>query len=251
MSSRTLLRDLIFFRKYSRTQLTIQSEDRGIIRDDTGPFIRLITHVILLITKFSATSYMKDLIKRATEEIKADEDLILLSVFAAILSAIGIYFNDTPILIGSMIVSPFFNPIVSFCTLLWSKNKGKRIAVRNFVLITVISLLISVVLFSILSFFNIESDSVYEPNLGPEYLFAAVILGMTGTFLWIWPNMSNVGVGVSIAISLIPPLVNISRGLVLADMNMTWKSILAFLLNTVGILIGSLIVLIIKFPKRK
>ncbi len=56
---------------------------------------------------------LKDLTKRANEEIKADEDLIILTVISILIAGFAVYMDSIPLLIGSMLIGPFFDPILS------------------------------------------------------------------------------------------------------------------------------------------
>ena len=70
---------------------------------------------------------LKDLSKRALDEIKPDEDLIILTIISVLIAGFAIYLNNIPLLIGSMLIGPFFDPILSIVVLGADKKKEKRI----------------------------------------------------------------------------------------------------------------------------
>jgi len=194
---------------------------------------------------------LQDLSKRALDEIKPDEDLIILTIISVLIAGFAIYLNNVPLLIGSMLIGPFFDPILSIVVLGADKKKEKRIldAVLSLILITVIGLAVGVFQFLFIRFFTDFSVLDIIPLGFFESFIVALLLGAVGMFLWVWPKSSNTSAGVSIAIFLIPPLVNISIGLVYCDMVTILYYLSMFLINILGIIFGSYIVL--QFLVRK
>ena len=194
---------------------------------------------------------LQDLSKRALDEIKPDEDLIILTIISVLIAGFAIYLDNIPLLIGSMLIGPFFDPILSIVVLGADKKKEKRIldAVLSLILITVIGLAVGVFQFLFIRFFTDFSVLDIIPLGFFESFIVALLLGAVGMFLWVWPKSSNTSAGVSIAIFLIPPLVNISIGLVYCDMVTILYYLSMFLINILGIIFGSYIVL--QFLVRK
>lgn len=190
---------------------------------------------------------MNNLLKRAKIEIKPDEDLILLSIASGILASFGIFLDDSFVLLGAMLVAPFFDPLISFVVFLFFKKwKNLLQAVASFVLITLISLITSILVFTIVQQYQDIRQVSFSLFLQYEYFFIALVLGVIGTLLWMWPKSSNTSAGLSIAISLIPPLANIGRGIVLFDTKIVTEYSVIFILNTIGIIAGALLTIIIK-----
>ena len=194
---------------------------------------------------------LQDLSKRALDEIKPDEDLIILTIISVLIAGFAIYLNNVPLLIGSMLIGPFFDPILSIVVLGSDKKKEKRIldAVLSLILITVIGLAVGVFQFLFIRFFTDFTVLDVIPLGFFESFIVALLLGAVGMFLWVWPKSSNTSAGVSIAIFLIPPLVNISIGLVYCDMVTILYYFSMFIINILGIIFGSYIVL--QFLVRK
>ena len=196
---------------------------------------------------------LKDLSKRAVEEIKPDTDLIVLTIISILIAGFAIYMDNIPLLIGSMLIGPFFDPILSIVVLgsVKDKEKDKKVlsAVMSLLLLIVISLFAGVVQYLIINYFTDFVPLELIPVGFVESFIVAILLGAVGMFLWVWPKTSNTSAGVSIAISLVPPLVNISIGLVYCDVvGISYYSSI-FLINTLGIIIGSFLVL--QFLVRK
>jgi hypothetical protein len=144
-----------------------------------------------------------------------------------------------------MLIGPFFDPILSIVVLGADKKKEKKIldAVLSLVLITVIGIAVGVFQFLIIRFFTDFTVLEILPSGFVESFIVAVLLGGVGMFLWVWPKTSNTSAGVSIAIFLVPPLVNVSIGLVYCDLVTILYYLSMFLINCLGIIVGSFLVL--------
>lgn len=196
---------------------------------------------------------IKDLTKRAIEEIKPDEDLIILTIISILIAGFAIYMDNIPLLIGSMLIGPFFDPILSIVVLGSSKKGEKNIwkAVVTLLLLIVISLFVGVVQFLIIRYFS-DFDVLDIIPLGfIESFIVATLLGAVGMFLWVWPKSSNTTAGVAVAIFLVPPLVNVSIGLVYCNLESILYYGSMFLINTLGILVGAFVVLQFLVRKNK
>jgi len=191
----------------------------------------------------------KDLRRRAREEIKTDEDLILLSIFSALIGTFGYYFDNMYILIGAMLVSPLFDPLISFVIFLASKRWKNAIrALYSFILIVLLSLIFSVILFYFLNRMQIFTSVVsYVPIPTIEQFMLAVVLGMTGMFMWMWPKTSNTSAGVAVSVTLFPPLISISNALITYDSANVRAYTSILILNVLGIIMGAFLALVMKY----
>lgn len=188
---------------------------------------------------------LQDLSKRALEEVKPDTDLIILTIISVLIAGFAIYMDNIALLIGSMLIGPFFDPILSIVVLGADKRTERRIldALLSLVLITVIGLAVGVIQFLFLEFFgNFELLEITRFGFLESFI-VAFLLGAVGMFLWVWPKTSNTSAGVSIAIFLVPPLVNVSIGLVYCDLSTIVYYFSMFLINCLGIILGSFLVL--------
>lgn len=181
--------------------------------------------------------------KRALEEIKPDQDLLVLTIAGSILASFGLILNNVYILIGAMLVAPYFDPIISFVIFLLSFDL--RNFIRSFAVLSVLILLTVIV--STLCFYIIYYFEQYEPNyiitsISWEYFIVAVVLGIVGTLLWKWPKTSNTSAGLSVSISLVPPLAQIGEGIVNESSTYLKTSLVVFFINLIGLVIGSALV---------
>jgi uncharacterized hydrophobic protein (TIGR00271 family) len=188
---------------------------------------------------------LKDLTKRAVEEIKPDTDLIILTIISVLIAGFAIYMNNIPLLIGSMLIGPFFDPILSIVVLGANHKDDKKVlhAIVSLLLMVVIGIATGIIQFLIIRYFTDFTVLEIIPLGFIESFLVAILLGAVGMFLWVWPKTSNTSAGVSIAIFLVPPLVNVSIGIVYCNLESIVYYFSMFLINTLGILVGSFLVL--------
>lgn len=195
----------------------------------------------------------KPFVKRASEEIKPDEDLILLTVFSSIVGAFGIALNNPYLIIGTMLISPFFDPIISFGVFTIAEEWKKALnALLSLVIITGITIVVSTVSFFSFSFIIGQYSPYFElPTEFLAYFLVAGCLGSVGALLWIWPRTSNTSAGISVAISLVPPLINAGRGVVEMDGELVKDSLISSGLNMLGITLGVVLVMGVRYRMLK
>ncbi len=183
----------------------------------------------------------KSLKKRALEEIKSDQDLILLSVFSALIASFGVKANSAYLIIGSMLVAPFIDPIVSLVVLLKSGSMKEALrAAWSLLLVIGITFLTSFIFWLLNSVFFGLGQVVPPPELlSIDNFFAAIIIGMISALLWIWPKTSDTSAGIAVAISLVPPIAYAMFYLVAQDTVNFMDQINNFIINFVGIILGA------------
>jgi uncharacterized hydrophobic protein (TIGR00271 family) len=185
------------------------------------------------------------LLNRAREEIRTDSDLIILTIISALLAGFAIYMDNLPLLIGSMLIGPFFDPILSLVVLgLLGRKKARAIHALG-TLLFMITIGIVAVVFQFLIISNVTDFTMLEiTNIGHlESFLVALLLGAVGMLLWIWPKASNTSAGVSIAIFLVPPLANVAIGLVYGGILNVLHYASLFILNCLGMVLGGYIIL--------
>ena len=194
---------------------------------------------------------LKTLVKRAEEEIKTDEDLIVLTLISSLLAGFGVALGNVFILIGAMLTAPFIEPMISMVVLFFSGDLKKATkALESMITILVISLMTTFLFFFLYSFIDPALHPFEMITIPPfEALLIAILLGIVGMLLWIWPKASNTSAGVAIAISLLPPLTTVSLGIVIWDINVVTHSLFMLFVNLLGITFGSYAVLVLKYKK--
>lgn len=185
---------------------------------------------------------------KARFEAKFNQELILLTIFASLLAVLGLKMNSPYVLIGAMLVSPIFDPLISAVVFLVSKNKHSLVtATKSLFIAILLSIFTSMVFWFLLNITNqLETFQYLQISFSLfDILAVSVLMGVVGMLLWIWPKSSNTSAGVAIAISLVPPIANFSAGLVLGDLNNSMNYFIILVLNLLGIFLGALLILVI------
>jgi len=193
--------------------------------------------------KIIKTNFLEN---RARENFKIDQDLILLNIISSIVAVFGLKVDSVYILIGSMLISPFFDPIISSMVFLVSKNyRDYYKSLKTLLILLLSSILTSLVFWFLLnSLGQLENFNYLLPSISfIDTFIVAILMGVVGTLLWIWPDASNAGVGISIAISLIPPIANFTAGIVMNQYPVALEHLSILALNLLGIFIGAFFVL--------
>jgi len=185
--------------------------------------------------------------KKAVYETKADQDLILLTILSSALASYGIKMGNVYVLIGSMLISPIFQPIISTIILAFLEVKPFLKALKSLIITFIVAFAVSIFIW--MTVLGIEQVSVAH-NL-PDILInwdtftVAFLIGITGMLLWIWPHVENTSVGIAIGISLVPPIAYTSYGIVSFDWSYALSSFKLFMINLVGIILGVCAVILI------
>jgi uncharacterized hydrophobic protein (TIGR00271 family) len=193
---------------------------------------------------------LQHLKERALKEVRTDQDLIFLTVLSTLLAAFGVKIGNEYVIIGSMLISPLFDPILSILVPIFAED-GKSFwkSLKSLLIVLVLSFSVGLLFWAIVYFsgqYELVSSELFTISI--DNFLIAIILGIVGMLLWIWPRIYNTGVGVAIAISLVPPIAYSTLYLVYGLYDLSLNYFLAFGVNLIGTLIGGAVVLF--FYKR-
>lgn len=185
--------------------------------------------------------------KRAKTEIKPSGQLLALSALAGAMAALGIGLQNIFVLLGSMLVSPFLDPIISVVVYVvlrkWS-FVGRGLVVLGAGMVAAAGAA-AATFFAMSTKQSIDVQfSVFEPGI--EYFVVAVLMGVIGAMLWLWPRYSTTSAGVAIAISLVPPIAEVTKTIILQQPEALMFALTTLGVNLGGIGIGAFLVLLIK-----
>ena len=186
----------------------------------------------------------REAIKELLEHTVPDLDFYVLVLGAMILATCGILTDSIPVFIASMIVAPLAYPILSLGLSIVARD-GKLLF-RSVVML-VVSIILAIViggLFSLFvkSYFGV-ADRVFI-SFFPNVFFDIVIAVVSGAIASYGLIRSKVGAamtGIGIAVSLMPPLVATGIGLFDPINDLAVRAGSIFLLNVLGILVGSIV----------
>jgi uncharacterized hydrophobic protein (TIGR00271 family) len=193
---------------------------------------------------------LQHLKERALKEVRTDQDLIFLTVLSTLLAAFGVKIGNEYVIIGSMLISPLFDPILSILVPIFAED-GKSFwkSLKSLLIVLVLSFSVGLLFWAIVYFsgqYELVSSELFTISI--DNFLIAIILGIVGMLLWIWPRTYNTGAGVAIAISLVPPIAYSTLYLVYGLYDLSLNYFLAFGVNLIGTLIGGAVVLF--FYKR-
>jgi uncharacterized hydrophobic protein (TIGR00271 family) len=157
--------------------------------------------------------------------------------------ALGILADNIVLVIGGMLVTPLLSPLLAVALgIVINDNKVIMRSVRIFLTAFGFSFVVAFVLgiFSSVSVEDISLIRIMEPSLFT--FFISVVAGLAAAYTWVKPELNETLPGISITVTLIPPLTAI--GLAVADGNFSiFGNVLkVLLLNIFGIIVASLMV---------
>lgn len=176
--------------------------------------------------------------------------LLMLSSFVV---TVGLLLGNSAIVLGGVLVAPILTPILvvglGFSTGEMGAVKSvAKLIVKSFALVVAVSMLLTIL-------FGYNQDiSIFDNTTRTAILYFMVALasGIAAAFAWAKKEISEVLPGISMAVTLVPPLslvgIWLSKGSIEAVR--FYSSVL--LLNLFGIIIGSLIVFaLLKFSNAE
>jgi len=191
------------------------------------------------ITSSEKHQIINDLIENSSPR----RDFFMMTALSALMATFGIILNNTPILIGAMLVAPLLYSILSL-------GLGVVILDKKLMLRSVITISKSFALCVALSagvglIFkekaqNISNFFLFAKDISTGYLMVAIISGLAGTLAIVKPNMNEALPGIAISVALVPPISALGIALSLLDPTMIQQSFDIFIINVIGILIASI-----------
>lgn len=186
-------------------------------------------------------------------QTQLSKQYLLQLIFSTIITTLGLLTNNTVVVIGAMIISPLFWPVMGIA--LGVITSRKHILQNSF-----ISLFFSVfivVFFSALitlmvpiSELSQEITSRMNPNIID--LFIALATSIIGVLALYYPTISSTATGVALSISLLPPLSLVGVGIARLSLKIVGKSLLLFGTNMGAIIfVGVIVLYILKIGPRK
>ena len=201
---------------------------------------------------YAPSPYSIDSKKKAVAELLEntvpDRDFYLLVIGAIILATCGILIDSIPVLIASMIVAPLAYPILSLGLSIIARDE--KLLLRS-VAMLVVSIVLAIIIAGLFSLFVKSYFDVAErvfisffPNMFFDVLIA-VVSGAIASYGLIRSKVGAAMTGIGIAVSLMPPLVATGIGLFDPANDLAVRAGSIFLLNVLGILVGSIITFLI------
>jgi len=178
--------------------------------------------------------------------------LLILSGFIV---ACGLLLNNSPIVIGGMLVTPVLTPLLLIALAL---AVGEPRSIKpSAILIGKSAILIVGIAIVMALLFGSPRDGlsfVFDDSLkgGVLYFIVAVVSGVAATFAWVRKEVADILPGIAVSVSLVPPLSLLGIGLSTIDFKLAQFSFLVFLFNLAGVILGSMVVFsLLKFYRTQ
>ena len=169
---------------------------------------------------------------------------VLLSI-SSLVVALGLSLDSVSIVIGGMLIAPLLTPILSLGlgATVFSINTILR-AFQGIITSVFIVLLWSFIVSSIVhtqdTYLNAEILS--RGDISILYFVIAFLSGLGASYSWVDPSLAASLPGVSVAVSLVPPLSVTGIALAQANRDLMFSSFNLFAINVLGIVLASIIV---------
>ncbi len=201
---------------------------------------------------FSSASYIRNKTQKHLEHYSRPTiDFFVLMACASALIASGLLLDNPAIIIGGMVVAPLITPFFGFSlNLILFRGTGLLKTFISIVIGSSIAIIVSMIIgqfTALLSNEAIHTTSEMLERTRPDmlYFLVAIVSGLVGTFAYARPNLSEKIVGIAISAAIVPPLSVIGLGVAKMDNAIMQASSLLFLLNLLGIILGSILMFII------
>ncbi len=193
------------------------------------------------ITSGDKNQIINDLIENSSPR----RDFFMMTGLSALMATFGIILNNTPILIGAMLVAPLLYSILSLG--LGVVILDKKLILRSLITIgksfaLCIALSVGVGLIFKEKAQNIGNFFLFEKGISTGYFIVAIISGLAGALATIKPNMNEAMPGIAISVALVPPISALGIALSILDPAIIQQSFDIFIINVIGILIASIFI---------
>jgi len=194
------------------------------------------------ITKKEAYHAVEDLVN----DSRPNGIYVTLLILSSVVITSGLLLNNTAILIGGMLITPVLTPVLLLALgITISKPvviiQTLKTIIKSFVFMFLVTLVLSL-WFGLPE--NTFQNQIIENSTRTAFLYflVAVASGVAASFAWARKEAQDILPGISIAVSLVPPLCSGAMWLSVRDLEQARFYIFVFLFNLLGIVMGSLVV---------
>ncbi|SFN41685.1 uncharacterized hydrophobic domain-containing protein [Chryseobacterium oleae] len=169
---------------------------------------------------------------------------------AIIIASVGLNVNSTAVIIGAMLISPLMGPIVGAGFALGTDDFPLlKKSIKNLLIATVVSLLVSAVYFYLSPFKDVQSELLARTAPNIYDVLIAFFGGLVGVIAITRVEKGNPIPGVAIATALMPPLCTAGFGLATFNFSYFFGAFYLYTINCFFICIATfLVVKYLKYP---
>jgi uncharacterized hydrophobic protein (TIGR00341 family) len=207
---------------------------------------------------FSSTERLKNKITKQLENYsRPNKDFFILIFFSSAIISLGLILDNSPIIIGGMIIAPLITPFFGLAlNLILLKIKDFFKSLFIIFLGSIAVILISTITGFIILLLNnkifLDTTEILErTNNDFAYFLVALLIGLVGAYAYTKPDVSEKIIGIAISAAIVPPLATTGLGIVGQNIFIIKNSLFLFLINFSGIFLGSIFIfLILGFSKE-
>lgn len=199
------------------------------------------------------TKYLQEeFLENVSEEISLDGPYLVLLIFSTLIAALGLLTNSAAVVIGAMLISPLFWPILGITlSLISSRQHLARRSLLNIGVSIIIILLIGYLVAEISPINQITQEISSRTNPTLLDLIIALAASVVGVLAIYHPRVSQSTSGVAISIALLPALCVSGIGIAFGSLQIFLGSFLLFATNMGAIIfIGAITLYLLKFRPR-
>lgn len=169
---------------------------------------------------------------------------------AIIVASVGLNVNSNAVIIGAMLISPLMGPIVASGFALGIYDFALlRAALKNLLIATLVSLIVSSLYFYLSPFKEVQSELLARTAPNIYDILIAFFGGLVGVVAVTRVEKGNPIPGVAIATALMPPLCTAGYGLATGNYRFFFGAMFLYSINCVFICIATYsIVKLLKYP---
>lgn len=172
---------------------------------------------------------------------------------AIVIASVGLNVNSTAVIIGAMLISPLMGPIVGagFGLGMYDFELVKK-SIKNILIATAVSLLVSTIYFYISPFKEVQSELLARTSPNIYDVLIAFFGGLVGVIAVTRVEKGNPIPGVAIATALMPPLCTAGYGLATGNYLFFVGALYLYTINCVFICIATFVIVkFLKYPIAK
>ncbi|PIF43882.1 putative hydrophobic protein (TIGR00271 family) [Chryseobacterium sp. 52] len=187
-------------------------------------------------------------LENVTENISFRGSNLWILACAIVIASVGLNVNSTAVIIGAMLISPLMGPIVGAGFALGTYNfQLLKRSLKNLLIATVVSLLVSFIYFFLSPFKETQSELLARTSPNIYDVLIAFFGGLVGVIAITRVKQGNPIPGVAIATALMPPLCTAGYGLSVGNWSYFFGAFYLYTINCFFICIATF--LIIKYLK--
>ncbi len=197
--------------------------------------------------RYNFRAARETIITYAKDNVKLNSQFIFLAIVAAVIASLGLILDNTPVIVGSMIIAPVFGPIAAIAVGIVLGDF--KLLIKGVIAeLMVILIGVAVGLISGVVIPNVTLNHALQVRMVPTIpdLLVALAAGGAGAYSLVTHVKSQQLIGVVIAAALIPVMATIGIGISLNYLPMVSGGILLLLGNFFTLLLAIIIVFYLK-----